>query len=352
MVSVCVHPTSDYLISAASDGTWAFYDVAQAACVTQVGGPTWEAGRPTRAHLERFWALFLCGRACACPDVHHNVYVCLQPSGLPPSLPRQVADDAAAAGGGYSCAALHPDGLILCTGTADAAVRIWETRTQKVGGRAPLLCCPRSHDYLPGWIDPPLSAHAPACLRQRAFWSRPARHHCAHPNAFLAPPQNVAKFDGHEGRISGISFSENGCARSLPKAPRAGAQRAGAQDGHRPPALSPPPPFPAMNAILGSPPSLPAATSWPPAPPTASSCGICASLGAPLCAAVHAVLAVLAAAPHGRNPLLLLLLLLFGHVCMRTRGSCAGAAAPSGAPPSPPSLGWPLSFLLPTPLWC
>ncbi len=47
-----------------------------------------------------------------------------------------MSDDAAAAGGGYSCAALHPDGLILCTGTADAAVRIWETRTQKVGAAA------------------------------------------------------------------------------------------------------------------------------------------------------------------------------------------------------------------------
>lgn len=98
VVSVCVHPSKDYMITAAADGTWCFYDVAQAACVAQVG------------------------------------------------------DDAAAAGGGYSCAALHPDGLILCTGTADAAVRIWETRTQK----------------------------------------------------------NVAKFDGHEGRINGITFSENG----------------------------------------------------------------------------------------------------------------------------------------------
>lgn len=96
VVSVCVHPSNEYLVTAAGDGSWAFYDVGAARCVTQ------------------------------------------------------VADDGAAAG--YSCAALHPDGLILCTGTADAAVRIWETRTQK----------------------------------------------------------NVAKFDGHEGRINGISFSENG----------------------------------------------------------------------------------------------------------------------------------------------
>ncbi|EFN51555.1 hypothetical protein CHLNCDRAFT_140025 [Chlorella variabilis] len=105
VVSVCVHPTNDFLLTAAGDGSWAFYDVAAAQCVTQAR------------------AAFFVGR---------------------------VADEAA--GAGYSCAALHPDGLILCTGTANAAVRIWETRTQK----------------------------------------------------------NVAKFDGHEGRINGISFSENG----------------------------------------------------------------------------------------------------------------------------------------------
>lgn len=96
VVSVCVHPTNQFLITAAGDGSWCFYDVAQAQCITQ------------------------------------------------------VADEAV--GSGYSCAALHPDGLILCTGMEDATVRIWETRTQK----------------------------------------------------------NVAKFDGHEGRINGISFSENG----------------------------------------------------------------------------------------------------------------------------------------------
>jgi pre-mRNA-processing factor 19 len=97
---VSVHPSNDYLVTAAGDGTWCFYDVAAGACVAQ------------------------------------------------------VADEGAPAGaGGYSCAALHPGGLILATGTAEgAAVRIWETRTQK----------------------------------------------------------NVAKFDGHEGRIAAISFSENG----------------------------------------------------------------------------------------------------------------------------------------------
>lgn len=36
MVSVCVHPTNDYMITAATDGTWAFYDVHAALCLTQV----------------------------------------------------------------------------------------------------------------------------------------------------------------------------------------------------------------------------------------------------------------------------------------------------------------------------
>lgn len=74
VVALVVHPSNDYLVAAAADGTWAFYDVAQALCLTK------------------------------------------------------VADEGAA----YSAAALHPDGLILSTGTEGAAVKIWETRTQKV----------------------------------------------------------------------------------------------------------------------------------------------------------------------------------------------------------------------------
>ncbi|KAL6768632.1 PRP19 [Auxenochlorella protothecoides x Auxenochlorella symbiontica] len=94
VVALVVHPSNDYLVAAAADGTWAFYDVAQALCLTK------------------------------------------------------VADEGAA----YSAAALHPDGLILSTGTEGAAVKIWETRTQK----------------------------------------------------------NVANFEGHTGRINSLSFSENG----------------------------------------------------------------------------------------------------------------------------------------------
>ncbi|KAK9838127.1 hypothetical protein WJX81_002866 [Elliptochloris bilobata] len=62
----------------------------------------------------------------------------------------QVSDPAVE--GGLTSAEFHPDGLILGTGTADALVRIWEVRQQK----------------------------------------------------------NVAKFEGHKGPVTSLSFSENG----------------------------------------------------------------------------------------------------------------------------------------------
>lgn len=95
VVALAAHPTAQFLLSATSDGSWSFFDVAAGAALAR------------------------------------------------------VADEG---GKAYASAALHPDGLILGTGTGDGAVRIWETRTQK----------------------------------------------CA------------ASFDGHSGAVASLSFSENG----------------------------------------------------------------------------------------------------------------------------------------------
>ncbi|KAK2080820.1 hypothetical protein QBZ16_000674 [Prototheca wickerhamii] len=95
VVAVAAHPTCPYAVSAAADGSWALDDVEEGARLAT------------------------------------------------------VRDEEAAA---YSTAALHPDGLILVTGTTEGAVRVWETRTQK----------------------------------------------------------RVAAFGEHSGAIAGVSFSENG----------------------------------------------------------------------------------------------------------------------------------------------
>lgn len=50
----------------------------------------------------------------------------------------QVTDDHSQVGG-YTAAQFHPDGLILGTGTAESAVRIWEVRQQKVCLRSSIL---------------------------------------------------------------------------------------------------------------------------------------------------------------------------------------------------------------------
>jgi pre-mRNA-processing factor 19 len=96
VTAVCAHPTSQYFVTASADKTWAFYDLEAALCLTQ------------------------------------------------------VTDSSMA--GGYTCAAFHPDGLILGTGTTENLVRIWDVKSQ----------------------------------------------------------DNVAKFEGHTAAVTGLSFSENG----------------------------------------------------------------------------------------------------------------------------------------------
>lgn len=105
VISVNVHPTCDYLFSTSADGTWCIYDVNKAECLARVHNrDSQSSDKDTSDKL----------------------------------LP-------------FTASALHPDGLIFCTGSADG-IKVWETRTQNC----------------------------------------------------------VATFEGHAGSVASLSFSENG----------------------------------------------------------------------------------------------------------------------------------------------
>lgn len=74
VTALSVHPTSTYFITASADKSWAFYDIETTLCLTKVEDSTVDTG--------------------------------------------------------YTCAAIHPDGLILGTGTGDSRVRIWDVKSQ------------------------------------------------------------------------------------------------------------------------------------------------------------------------------------------------------------------------------
>lgn len=96
--AVTVHASNNYFVTASLDNTWCFYDISTGLCLTQIADPSETEG-------------------------------------------------------GYTCASLHPDGLILGTGTSESLVKIWDVKGQS----------------------------------------------------------NVARFDGgHVGAVTAISFSENG----------------------------------------------------------------------------------------------------------------------------------------------
>lgn len=101
VISVNVHPTGDYVFSASADGSWCIYDVEKAECLARVSEtqPDKATAKPTP----------------------------------------------------FTASALHPDGLIFCTGSGNG-IKVWETRTQNC----------------------------------------------------------VATFEGHAGAVSSLSFSENG----------------------------------------------------------------------------------------------------------------------------------------------
>lgn len=77
---------------------------------------------------------------------------------------------------GYTSAAFHPDGLILGTGTSGAIVKIWDVKSQ-VNTSVTLIV----HFLYLTYFNPQIGAQT-----------------------------NVARFDGHVGAVTAISFSENG----------------------------------------------------------------------------------------------------------------------------------------------
>lgn len=81
---------------------------------------------------------------------------------------------------GFTSAALHPDGLILGTGTGGSLVKIWDVKSQ---------------------------------VQFRSFYLNLFGLPCltlVNPTAIGNMQANVASFDEHTGAVTAISFSENG----------------------------------------------------------------------------------------------------------------------------------------------
>jgi pre-mRNA-processing factor 19 len=100
-----LHPSGSYLITASLDSTWAFYDIANGT-----------------KHSYLLSSSF---------DIHFNhIYLtCLNKGACIESVPSP--SDAAASP--YHSLSVHPDGLLLGTGTASGLVHVWDMKVPKKG---------------------------------------------------------------------------------------------------------------------------------------------------------------------------------------------------------------------------
>jgi len=108
---------------------------------------------------------------------------------------------------GYTSASFHPDGLILGTGTAESLVRIWDVKSQ-------VCLLPFSSCYV-HFSSPGNYFFVTVILRSfftflekyllYALWSPVSLIWF-----WIGLQANVAKFEGHTGPVTDISFSENG----------------------------------------------------------------------------------------------------------------------------------------------
>jgi len=139
VTSVKFHPTKDVLLSASSDNTLKIWNK---------GGDTYKAGHTISLHTDEIVGLSLHATndyvVSASKDrtwAFHNIETGRS------LLQVREPDDSP-----LTCVMLHPDGLILATGTEDNLVRVWDLKSQK----------------------------------------------------------NVATFRGHKGALTDLKFSENG----------------------------------------------------------------------------------------------------------------------------------------------
>ncbi|KAG5460930.1 MAG: WD40-repeat-containing domain protein, partial [Olpidium bornovanus] len=129
VTGIGLHPSGDYLTSASLDSTWSLRDVATGKTLATAGKPEDNGAYFSCVYPRTYF------RQTSKPRVYLTVRARTKPK-----FP------------GYTCCAVHPDGMIFCSGTSSDVVQIWDIKTRT----------------------------------------------------------NAASFAGHKGMVTAVAFSENG----------------------------------------------------------------------------------------------------------------------------------------------